>query len=72
MEEIFLMTGLNSLIKIVIRQKRHYAVSDVKASHRTGLCIFKMTFIYSLRKDYESRRNGLQGAQHLFIPDPLR
>jgi len=31
-----------------------------------------MTYIYSLRNDYEGRGNGMQGAQHLFIPTPLR
>jgi len=31
-----------------------------------------MTFIYSLKNDYEGRGNGLQVAQHQLVPDPSR
>jgi len=31
-----------------------------------------MTFLYSLNSDYEARGNGLQVAQHLLVPDPLK
>jgi len=30
------------------------------------------TVLYSLKTDYEARGNGLQLAQHLLVPDPLR
>jgi len=64
-EVMFLMTVLYSKIKTV-------QILDIKEQYCTGLCSFKMTFIYSLKMDYKARGKGLQVAQHLLVLDRLR
>jgi hypothetical protein len=64
-EVMFLMTVAYSKIKTV-------EILDKKGPYCTGLCSFRMNFLYSLKTDQKARGNGLQVAQHLLVPDLLR
>jgi hypothetical protein len=69
---MFLMTVLYSLIKTATKTDAMFAVCGIRGRYSIGLCSFNMTFLYSMKTDYAARRNGVQVAQHLIVPDPLR
>jgi hypothetical protein len=60
------------IMVLQLRQERYFAILDIRGRYSTGCCSFRMTFLFSLKIDYEARGNGAQVAQNLIVPDPLR